>query len=87
MEIANITEELSRLEHLEAQLAIEYGMKGDIDSVEVFDETKARAFSRGDEMSVSAVKDLYTLYKLRVLVSSGNFSSYSNLEYVRILLR
>ncbi|KAK0227236.1 hypothetical protein EDD85DRAFT_890454, partial [Armillaria nabsnona] len=56
-------------------------MKGDIDSVDVFDETKARAFSRGDEMSVSAVRDLYMLYKLRVLVSSGKFSCYSNLEY------
>ncbi len=44
MEIANISEELSRLECLQPQLANEYGMKGDIDSVDVFDESKARAF-------------------------------------------
>ncbi|KAK0227265.1 caspase domain-containing protein [Armillaria nabsnona] len=56
-------------------------MTGSIDSVDVFDETKARAFSHRDNVSVSAVKELYTLYKIRVLVSSGKFPSYSNLEH------
>ncbi|KAK0213448.1 caspase domain-containing protein [Desarmillaria ectypa] len=78
----NLIKDLSRLEDLEARLANDYGMTGDIDSVDVFDETKARAFSQRDEISVSAVKDLYTLYKLRVLVSSGKLPRYCNLEHL-----
>ncbi len=76
----------SLLEGLEARLASDYGMTGDIDSVDVFDETKARAFSQGDEFSVAAVKDLYTLYRLRALASSGKLPGYSNLEHVRVRL-
>ncbi len=68
-------------------LLLIFSMEGDIDSVDVFDEIKARTFSQGDKMSVTAVKDLYTLYKLHVLLSSGKFSCYSNLKYVRVLLR
>ncbi len=74
------------LEGLEAQLADEYGMTGDIDPVEVFDETKARAFSENDANTISALKDLYTLYQLRVRVSSLQLPCYFNFEQVRLHL-
>ncbi len=59
-------------------------MTGDIDSVEVFDETKARAFSNKDENTISALKDLYTLYQLRIRVSSLQLPHYFNFEQVRL---
>ncbi|PBK85219.1 hypothetical protein ARMGADRAFT_1087675 [Armillaria gallica] len=55
-------------------------MTGDIDSVEVFDETNARAFSKKDENTMSAVKDLHTLYQLRVRVSSFQLPRHFNFE-------
>ncbi|PBK65058.1 hypothetical protein ARMSODRAFT_443062 [Armillaria solidipes] len=55
-------------------------MTGDIDSVEVFDETKARAFSEKDADTISAVKDLYTLYQLRVRLSSFQLPRYFDFE-------
>ncbi|KAK0470735.1 caspase domain-containing protein [Armillaria novae-zelandiae] len=54
---------------LETQLATEYGMTGDINSVEVFNATKARAFSKKDENTISALKDLDTLHRLRLRLS------------------
>ncbi|KAK0227259.1 caspase domain-containing protein [Armillaria nabsnona] len=69
-EIEELARKILLLDGLEAQLANEYGMTGDIDSVEVFDETKARAFSKKDENTISALKDLHTLYQLRVRMSS-----------------
>ncbi len=71
-------------EGLEAQLANEYEMTGDIDSVEVFDETKARAFSENDANTISALKDLYKLYRLRVRVSSFQLPRSFNFEQVRL---
>ncbi len=71
-------------EGLEAQLANEYEMTGDIDSVEVFDETKARAFSENDANTISALKDLYKLYQLRVRVSSFQLPRSFNFEQVRL---
>ncbi len=59
-------------------------MAGDIDSVEVFDETKARAFSDKDANTISALKHLYTLYQLRVRVSSFQLPRYFNFEEVRL---
>ncbi|KAK0471530.1 hypothetical protein IW261DRAFT_1611960 [Armillaria novae-zelandiae] len=76
----DLAETICRLEKLEAQLADDYGMSGDIDSVEVFDETKARAFTQEDASSLSAVKDLYMLYQLRVLASSAKLPLASNRE-------
>ncbi len=60
-------------------------MTGDIDSVEVFDETKARAFSKNDENTISVLKDLHTLYQLRVRLSSFQLPRYFNCEEVRRL--
>ncbi len=65
-------------------MANEYGMTGDIDSVEVFDEMKARAFSNKDENTISALQDLHTLYQLRVRVSSLQLPCYFNFEQVRL---
>ncbi len=59
-------------------------MTGDIDSVEVFNETKARAFSDKDENTISALKDLHTLYQLRVRLSSFQLPRYFNFEEVRL---
>ncbi|KAK0470734.1 hypothetical protein IW261DRAFT_1515171 [Armillaria novae-zelandiae] len=73
MEIENLMKHWSRLEELEARLERDYGMTGDIDSVDVFDETKSRAFRQRDEASIAAVKDLY----------SGQFCHYSNFEHVQ----
>ncbi|KAK0215286.1 hypothetical protein EDD85DRAFT_996500 [Armillaria nabsnona] len=83
VEKENHAERLCRLERLEARLANDYGMSGDIDSVEVFDETKARAFTQEDASSLTDVKDLYTLYQLRVLASSAKLPLSSNLEDLR----
>ncbi len=58
-------------------------MTGDIDSVEVFDETKARAFFDKDENTILELKDLYTLYQLRVRVSSFQLPRSFNFEQVR----
>ncbi|KAK0432994.1 hypothetical protein EV421DRAFT_2040375 [Armillaria borealis] len=80
VEKENPAETMYRLEKLEAQLAHAYGMSGDIDSVEVFGETKARAFTQEDASSLAAVKDLYTLYQLRVLASSAKLPLSSNPE-------
>ncbi|KAK0227267.1 caspase domain-containing protein [Armillaria nabsnona] len=80
-EVENLMKHWSRLEELEGRLASDYGMTGDIDSVDVFDETKARAFSQRDEVSVAAVKDLYMLYRLRALASSGKLPGHSDLEH------
>ncbi|PBK82715.1 hypothetical protein ARMGADRAFT_1140550 [Armillaria gallica] len=63
-EIEELLRKILLLEGLEAQLADEYGMTRDIDSVEVFDETKARAFSENDANTISVLKDLYMLYQL-----------------------
>ncbi|KAK0215292.1 hypothetical protein EDD85DRAFT_798695 [Armillaria nabsnona] len=79
----NLAETMCRLEELEARLANDYGMSGDIDSVEVFGETKARAFTQEDASSLSAVKDLYKLYQLRVLASSAKLPVLSNPEDLR----
>ncbi len=76
----------SRLEEFEARLASNYGMTGDIDSVDVLDETKARAFSQRDKVSIAAVKDLYMLYRLRALASSGKLPGHSDLEHVCVCL-
>ncbi|KAK0474334.1 caspase domain-containing protein [Armillaria luteobubalina] len=81
MEVENLMKLWSRLEELEGRLASDYGMTGDIDSVDVFDETKARAFCQRDEASVAAVKDLYALYKLRSLASSGRLPAYPDPKY------
>ncbi len=83
VEKQNLAETMCRLEKLEARLANDYGMSGDIDSVEVFGETKARAFTQEDASSLSAVKDLYKLYQLRVLASSAKLPVFSNPEDVR----
>ncbi|SJL14183.1 uncharacterized protein ARMOST_17638 [Armillaria ostoyae] len=80
VEEENLAETMCRLEMLEAQLANDYGMSGDIDSVEVFGETKARAFTQEDASSLSAMKDLYTLYQLHVLASSTKLSHSLNPE-------
>ncbi|KAK0443303.1 hypothetical protein EV421DRAFT_1903784 [Armillaria borealis] len=79
-EIEELAREILLLEELEVQLANEYGMTGDIDSVEVFDQTKARAFSEKDESTISALKDLYTLYQLRVRISSFQLPRYLNFD-------
>ncbi|KAK0227275.1 caspase domain-containing protein [Armillaria nabsnona] len=79
-EIEGLRRQILSLEGLETRLANQYGMTGDIDSVEVFDETKARAFSDKDENTISALKDLYTLYQLRVRVSSFQLPRSFNLE-------
>ncbi|KAK0476221.1 hypothetical protein EDD18DRAFT_1216283, partial [Armillaria luteobubalina] len=79
-EIEALAREILLLERLEAQLATEYGMTGDIDSVEVFDETKARAFSTNDENTISALKDLHSLYQLRLRMSSIQLPRYLNFE-------
>ncbi|KAK0473814.1 caspase domain-containing protein [Armillaria luteobubalina] len=56
-------------------------MTGDIDSVEVFDETKARAFAnKDDENTISALKDLQTLYQLRLRMSTMQLPRYLNFE-------
>ncbi|PBK82916.1 hypothetical protein ARMGADRAFT_1089819 [Armillaria gallica] len=82
MEIANISEELSRLEHLKVQLANEYGMKGDIDSVDFFDETKARAFSRGDVMSVG----VFLLLKSRQYLQSPQVHHANTSQFSAVLI-
>ncbi len=45
---------------------------------------KARAFSDKDENTISALKDLYTLYQLRVHVSSLQLPRSFNFEQVRL---
>ncbi|KAK0215281.1 hypothetical protein EDD85DRAFT_798682 [Armillaria nabsnona] len=59
------------LKELEAHLANDYGMSGDICSVEVFSETKARAFIQNGTSSLSVVNDLYMQYQLCVLALSA----------------
>ncbi len=52
---------MCHLEELEARLANDYGMFGDIDPGEVFGGTKARESTQEDASSLAAVKDIYTL--------------------------
>ncbi len=52
---------IASLQELETRMAKEYGT---IDAAEVFQETDARALSRGNEQSVSALKTLNTLCEL-----------------------
>ncbi len=84
VENENLAETMCHLEELEARLANDYGMSGDIDSVEVFSETKAREFTQEDTSSLAAVKDLYTLYQLRVFASCAKLPLSSNPEDVRV---
>ncbi|KAK0470738.1 caspase domain-containing protein [Armillaria novae-zelandiae] len=79
-EIEGLRKEILSLEGLEERLANEYGITGDIDSVEVFDETKARAFSKMDEDTISALKDLDTLHRLRLRLSSFQLPHDFNFE-------
>ncbi len=64
--LIDIAEKITPLQELETRLAKQYGMTGVIDSVEVFQETKARALTRRGAQSVSASKALDTLYELRL---------------------
>ncbi len=61
-----ISESIEGLQMLEVELATRYKMAGfgEIDSVEVFDEAKDRAFS-GDPQCIKEAEQLYELYKLR----------------------
>ncbi|KAK0227232.1 hypothetical protein EDD85DRAFT_794503 [Armillaria nabsnona] len=79
-EMEELRREILLLEGLKAKLANEYGMTGDIDSVKVFNETKARAFSDKDENTISVLKDLHMLYQLCVHLSSFQLPRYFNFE-------
>ncbi|KAG7439985.1 uncharacterized protein BT62DRAFT_649683 [Guyanagaster necrorhizus] len=83
-EVEELARNILPLERLEAQLANEYGMTGDIDSVEVFAETKARAFAKRDAKTTAALKDLDTLYQLRLRASTLQLQSSLNDEQVHI---
>ncbi len=54
------------LEALETSLAAQYGHIGDIDSVSVLLEAKARALSKGDTQSKWEVSQMDELYRLRL---------------------
>ncbi|KAG7439503.1 uncharacterized protein BT62DRAFT_924681 [Guyanagaster necrorhizus] len=69
-EVEELARNILPLERLEAQLANEYGMTGDINSMEVFAETKARAFAKRDAKTMVVLKDLDTLYQLRLRAST-----------------
>lgn len=58
-----ISKKIGDLEELERELATRYGME-EIDSVEVFDEAKYRAFS-DDARCIEEAQQLYELYTLR----------------------
>ncbi|KAK0471439.1 hypothetical protein IW261DRAFT_1511601 [Armillaria novae-zelandiae] len=79
-EIEGLRRKILSLEGLEAKLATEYGMTGNIDSAEVFDETKARAFSMKDENTILALKDLDMLHRLRLRLSSVQLPRYLDFE-------
>ncbi|KAK0471528.1 caspase domain-containing protein [Armillaria novae-zelandiae] len=77
MEEERPAEMMRCLDELESN---DYGMSG-IDSVEVFDENNARAFTQDAiSLSLSSVKDLDTLYQLRVLTLSATLPLSSNRE-------
>ncbi|KAK0217295.1 hypothetical protein IW262DRAFT_1299238 [Armillaria fumosa] len=60
--------ELEELEKLEEQLAVRYEMvfPGTIDSVAVFDEAKARAFSERNTQSERELRQMGALHRLRL---------------------
>ncbi|KAK0488472.1 hypothetical protein IW261DRAFT_1414008 [Armillaria novae-zelandiae] len=60
-EIEEIEHQILSLEEREKELAAQYGMVGDIDSVEVFDEAKRRAFAK---LGPNVENDLRALNKL-----------------------
>ncbi|PBK82713.1 hypothetical protein ARMGADRAFT_1038386 [Armillaria gallica] len=84
-EIEGLRGQILSLEGPEEKLANKYGMTSGIDSVEVFDETKARAFSKKDENTISVLKDLHMPYQLRVHLSSFQLPRYFNLKGYTIL--
>ncbi len=73
-----ISKRIGELKNLEMELAIRYGMAGfgEIDSVEVFDEAKYRAFS-DDPQCIHEAAQLYELYTLRHQCATGGFGAFS----------
>ncbi|PBK84350.1 hypothetical protein ARMGADRAFT_1088387 [Armillaria gallica] len=73
-----ISKRIGELKNLELELAIRYGMAGftEIDSVEVFDEAKYRAFS-DDARCIQEAELLYELYTLRHQCATGGFEAFS----------
>ncbi len=66
-----IFKEIGELTNLEKKLAIRYGMaEEEIDSVEVFEEAKYRAFS-DDTRCIQEAEQLYELYTLRRQCATG----------------
>ncbi len=69
--------EIGKLTNLEKKLAIRYGMaEEEIDSVEVFEEAKYRAFS-DDTQYIQEAEQLYKLYTLRRWRATGEFEAFS----------
>ncbi|SJL15380.1 uncharacterized protein ARMOST_18876 [Armillaria ostoyae] len=64
--ISKLSDEISPLQDVETQLAKQYGMTGNVDSVEVFQETKARALLHKDTSCVIALIAVDALYHLRL---------------------
>ncbi|KAK0215289.1 hypothetical protein EDD85DRAFT_943113 [Armillaria nabsnona] len=64
-EMELISQRIVELQKLEMELATRYGMvEAEIDSVEVFEEAKYRAFS-DDARCIEEAQQLYELYTLR----------------------
>ena len=59
-----IQQQILSLEEMEKKLAAHYGMVGDVDSVEVFDEAKRRTFAK---IGSSFEDDLHAMNQLMLL--------------------
>ncbi len=69
-----IRRQMIPLEELERTLAARYGMVEDIDSVEVFDEAKSRAFAKCGPHFEEDLQALDRLNKLRLLLTRRRHS-------------
>ncbi|PBK63022.1 hypothetical protein ARMSODRAFT_942681 [Armillaria solidipes] len=65
-EIDKLSDKISLLQDYETRLATQYGMTGVVDSVEVFQEAKARALLRKETPCIDALIAVDALYHLRL---------------------